>query len=232
MRPFFPFYGSKWNTARYYPPPRGRVVEPFAGSAGYALFYDAARVDLFDADPIIAGVWAYLLRVSAAEILSLPELPVAGDTVDNYPSLPQEAKWLIGFWLNRGSAQPKKTRTSYSARTDRAQLNWGRRAKERIAAQLGGLGGWSISHSQYSSAQNTSHDATWFIDPPYGEKGKFYRVPFTSFVALGEWCSTRQGQVIVCENVGASWLPFEPLGSFKSSKGRSIEAIFWREVQR
>lgn len=24
MRPFFPFYGSKWNTARYYPPPRGR----------------------------------------------------------------------------------------------------------------------------------------------------------------------------------------------------------------
>lgn len=229
MRPFFPFYGSKWNTARYYPPPRGRVVEPFAGSAGYALFYDAPKVALVDADPVVAGVWAYLMRVSAAEILALPELPEVGDTVDNYPTLPQEARWLIGFWFNRGSAQPKKARTAYSARTDKAQLNWGRRAKERIAAQLGGLENWSITCGPYSKSPDAdAADATWFVDPPYGGKGKFYRVPFTAFATLGEWCRARRGQVIACENVGATWLPFEPLGSFKSSKGRSNEALFWR----
>jgi site-specific DNA-adenine methylase len=57
MRPFFPYYGSKWNIARYYPAPAtGVVVEPFAGAAGYATFYDCPRVDLYDADPIVAGV--------------------------------------------------------------------------------------------------------------------------------------------------------------------------------
>lgn len=228
MRPFFPFYGSKWNTARYYPKPRGLVVEPFAGSAGYALFYDAPKAVLVDADPVVAGVWAYLMRASAAEILALPELPEVGDTVDNYPALPQEARWLIGFWLNRGSAQPKKSRTAYSARTDKAQLNWGQRAKERIAAQLGGLENWSITCGPYSRSPDADADTTWFVDPPYGEKGKFYRVPFVAFATLGEWCRTRRGQVIACENVGATWLPFEPLGSFKSSKGRSNEALFWR----
>lgn len=226
MRPFFPFYGSKWNTARYYPPPRGRVVEPFAGSAGYSLFYDVPKVDLVDADPIVAGVWAYLMRTPAAEILALPELPDVGDSVDDYPALPQEARWLIGFWLNRGSAQPKKSRTAYSARTDKGQMTWGRRAKERIAAQLAGLQGWSVTCGPYSESPNTDDDTTWFVDSPYEEKGKFYRVPFTAFAALGEWCRARRGQVIVCENAGATWLPFESLGSFKASRGRTNEVVF------
>jgi hypothetical protein len=49
MRPFFPYYGSMWNRARYYPAPAHDVVnEPFAGGAGYSLFYDCRRVNLFD----------------------------------------------------------------------------------------------------------------------------------------------------------------------------------------
>lgn len=228
MRPFFPFYGSKWNIARYYSAPRHtRVVEPFAGGAGYSVFYDVATATLVDADPIVTGVWTYLLRVSAREILSLPEMPEVGDSVDNY-ALPQEAKWLIGFWLNRGSAQPKKSRTAYSARTDRAQLNWGARAKARIAAQLSGIAGWKIHLGPYDQAPDVT--ATWFVDPPYGEKGKFYRVPFTAYETLGAWCMNRSGQIIACEGPGASWLPFEPLGSYKSSKGRAEEYVYSREA--
>ena len=144
MRPMFPFYGSKWNIARHYPRPAfARVVEPFAGSAGYSLFYDVPHVTLIDADPVVVGVWEYLLRATREEILRLPDLLDVGDTVDDYP-IEQEAKWLIGFWLNRGSAQPKKTRTAYSARTDRAQLNWGPRAKQRIAEQLPLLSRWRV----------------------------------------------------------------------------------------
>lgn len=224
MRPFFPFYGSKWNIARYYPRPRhNEVVEPFAGGAGYSLFYDVPVVTLVDADPIIAGVWAYLLKVKPAEVMSLPELPNVGDSVDDY-LLPQEAKWLIGFWLNRGSAMPKKTRTAYSARTDKAQLNWSRRAKERIAAQLPLIRRWKVRCGNYDSGPNRG--ATWFVDPPYGDKGKFYRVKFDSFAALGDWSRTRMGQVIVCEGPGATWLPFRSLGSFKSSKGRADEMVW------
>lgn len=163
------------------------------------------------------------MRVGAAEISGLPEMPEVGDSTDNY-ALPQEAKWLIGFWLNRGSATPKKSRTAYSARTDRAQLNWGARAKERIIRQLPRLEGWSVLLGSY--AQAPAIEATWFVDPPYGEKGRHYRVPFRSFETLGAWCRGRHGQVIACDAPGATWLPFEPLGSFKSSKGRAEEAVW------
>ena len=228
MRPFFPFYGSKWNTARYYPAPeRGPitdVIEPFAASAGYSLFYGVSVARLYDADPIIAGVWSFLLGTTPTEVLALPELLEVGDSVDNYPALPQEARWLIGFWLNRGSASPKKSRTAYSARTDKGQLNWGRKAKDRIAAQLPGIEGWTMTLAPYHRA--VQERATWFVDPPYGEAGKHYRVKFSAFESLGEWCKQREGLVIVCENAGATWLPFEPLGSFKSSRGRTAEAMW------
>jgi hypothetical protein len=224
VRPFFPYYGSKWNIARYYPAPSCEtVVEPFAGSAGYATFYDCPKVHLIDKDPIIVGVWNYLLSARAEEILALPEMPEAGDHVDNY-NLPQEAKWLIGFWLNRGSATPKKSRTAYSARTDRAQLNWGPRAKERIVSQLELITGWTVQQGSFEQALNI--DATWFVDPPYGDKGKYYRVPFDDFDTLARWCLERTGQIIVCEGPEAAWLPFQPLGSFKSTKGRALESVY------
>lgn len=224
MRPFFPYYGSTWNRARYLPRPLfPEVCEPFAGGAGYSLFYDVPLVHLIDANPVIAGLWSYLLRVSPSEILALPELPEVGDSVDNYP-IAQEAKWLIGFWLNRGSAAPKKSRTSYSARTDKAQLNWGRRAKERIARQLPDIAGWTVQEGGYEQA--LPQERTWLIDPPYVEKGRYYPTSFSQYDALGEWCREREGQVIVLEGTGATWLPFEKLGSFKTSLSRADEFVW------
>jgi hypothetical protein len=49
-------------------------VEPFAGSAGYSLRYPSHNVVLVERDPLIAATWRYLLRVSAAEILALPDI--------------------------------------------------------------------------------------------------------------------------------------------------------------
>jgi hypothetical protein len=224
MRPFFPYYGSTWNRARYLPAPRFLLVrERFAGGAGYSLFYDCPRVELTDKDPLIAALWAYLLKVSAAEILALPELPEVGDSVDNY-AIPEEARWLIGFWLNRGSAQPKKSRTAYSARTDKAQLNWGASAKQRIASQLPGIAGWSVVRANFDDGPTDA--CTWLIDPPYIDKGRFYREKFNDHEGLGRWCKTLPGQVIVLEGAGAGWLPFTSLGEFKTSRGASEEKVW------
>ena len=224
MRPFFPYYGSTYNRARHLPSPLYPLVrERFAGGAGYSLFYDAPRVELTDKDPLIAGLWRYLLSATPAEIMALPELPEVGDSVDNY-SLPQEAKWLIGFWLNRGSATPKKSRTAYSARTDKAQLNWGARAKERIASQLPLIRGWSVREGSYD--EGPTDECTWLIDPPYVEKGKFYRTKFSDHAGLGRWCRTLAGQAIVLEGAGADWLPFRSLGEFKTSLGKSEEKVW------
>jgi hypothetical protein len=224
MRPFFPYFGSTWNRARYLPPPRFPLVrERFAGGAGYSLFYDCPQVELVDKDPLIAGLWSYLMRVSAAEIMALPDMPEAGDHVDNY-CLPQEAKWLIGFWLNRGSAAPKKTRTAYSTRTDKLQLNWSPKAKERIASQLPILAGWSVVNASYE--EGPTSECTWLIDPPYVDKGRFYREKFTDHAALATWCRALPGQAIVLEGAGADWLPFRSLGEFKTSLGKSEEQVW------
>jgi hypothetical protein len=72
------------------------IVEPFAGAAGYSCHYPARKVILIDASPIIAGIWRYLIAVSPAEVLAIPDIPEGG-TVDDLPVC-QEARWLIGTW--------------------------------------------------------------------------------------------------------------------------------------
>lgn len=225
LRPFFPYYGSKYRSARLYGPPLPgtTVVEPFAGSAGYATYWNPPEVLLVDADPIIVGVWDYLIRVPPAEVLRLPDLAV-GEDVSLLP-LPQEAKWLIGFWLNRGSAMPKRSRTAYSERTDRAQLVWGQRARERIASQVESIRGWAVVEGSYDTLGNPP-TTTWFIDPPYVDKGRYYRCRSVDYPRLADWCRGRQGHVIVCENAGAAWLPFRPLATIKSTKGTSAEVVW------
>lgn len=223
MKPLFPFYGSKWRSARRYPAPRTCVIEPFAGSAGYSCWHEPQEVVLIDADPIIVGVWDYLIRASADEIRALPDLEV-GASVDDL-SLPQEARWLIGFWLNRGSAQPKKRKTAYSSRTERAQLVWSARARDRIASELHKVRHWQVRLGSFEDAPQRA-DATYFVDPPYVDKGRYYRVRDVDYARLAAWCRRLEGEVIVCEQDGADWLPFEPLAETKSTRGTSSEVVW------
>jgi hypothetical protein len=224
VRPFFPRYGAGYNKAQYFPAPGEHVRERFAGTASYSTYFDVKRADLIDADPYVVGTWDYVLKATPEEIMALPELPEAGDRVDNY-CLPQEAKWLIGFWLNRGSAAPKKTRTAYSLRTERKQLIWGQKAKERIARQLPGIAGWTVRQGSYEDVAFDGADE--FFDPPYVEQGHHYPVRFDKHRALGDFVqSQRVGLAMVCEGPGATWLPFSPLGSLKSSRGRADEFAY------
>ncbi len=226
IRPIFPFYGSKWRDARRYPAPHnGVVVEPFAGSAGYSCWYEPEKVLLYDVDPIIVGVWQYLISVSVEEISALPDLE-PGQSVDDF-DLPQEARWLIGFWLNRGSAQPKKTQTAFSKRTDRQQLVWSERARQRIVTEIPKIRHWRVEQRSYADIPLI--EATWFVDPPYVDKGRYYRYKDVNYADLARWTYRPPGRVIVCEQDGADWLPFRPLASIKSTKGRSSEAIYLRE---
>lgn len=223
MRPFFPYYGSKWRTARLYPRPAcGLVVEPFAGSAGYATYWTPPRVLLIDADPIVCGVWQYLIRASRRELLALPDVE-AGEDVQTL-GLPQEAAWLVGFWLNRGSAQPKRTISAYSSRRDRGQLVWGDAVRQRLAHQAQFITHWRVELADYTAAPGGP--ATWFIDPPYVNKGRHYRMRSIDYPRLAEWVQGREGQVIVCENEGADWLPFRHLADIKAQSGTSDEAMY------
>ena len=68
--------------------------------------------------------------------------------------------------------------------------------------------------------------ATWFIDPPYQYGGQHYRYSFNGYVDLAEYCKTRQGQVIVCENTKAEWLDFVPLKEVHGQLNTTVEAIW------
>ena len=48
------------------------------------------------------------------------------------------------------------------------------------------------------------------------------------FAELGAWCQSLPGQVIACENVGATWLPFRPFIAAKGNVARGVshEAIW------
>ena len=65
-----------------------------------------------------------------------------------------------------------------------------------------------------------------------------YKHPSTAidFPALGAWCRSRRGQVIVCEAAGATWLPFRPFASIKSFgngvKSRTSAEVIWTNAHQ
>jgi hypothetical protein len=225
LLPFFTYYGGKYRMAPKYPSPRhDTVVEPFAGSAGYALNYADLQVVLRDVTPWVAGTWEYLIGADPDEIVSLPDLG-AGESVDDHPELPQGARWLIGWWLNKGSIRPKKTPSSFMLNHPEGGPYWGPSIRDRIASQLEHIRHWEVACADYRTVPDV--EATWFVDPPYQRAGRHYKgrgSHFLDFAELGAWCQGRQGQVIVCEADDADWLPFQPVGKIDGTEGRQKQS--------
>ena len=203
------------------------IVEPFAGSAGYSLRHYSCRVVLCEIDATVAGIWDYLIRVSPREVLAIGDIPLDG-TVDDLKLAP-EAAALVGMWLNRGVARPRKSPSKWMRDGVRPGSFWGERVRQTIASQLECIRHWEIHHCSYEQAPVTG-EATWFIDPPYVAAGHHYRhgTRALNYERMGEWCRSRTGQVIVCENEGATWLPFRHLGSFRTTRtDRHSKEVCW-----
>lgn len=229
MKPFFTYYGGKWRAADKYPSPiHDTVIEPFAGSAGYSVRHNARRVLLADLNEKVIGTWEYLIRASAKEIRSLPDVP-DGATVNDL-QVCQEARWLIGWWLNKGSAQPCNVPSAWMRSMVRPSSFWGAAIRERVASQVEGIRHWEARLCDYRELPVDGH-ATWFVDPPYANAaGRVYRHSDIEYSDLGEWCRTLAGQVIVCENLGADWLPFTTGFDVRNSPGKQKTSPVSKEV--
>ena len=211
----FSYYGTKKRIASKYPEPnQGVIIEPFAGAAAYACTYPDRDIRLYDPYDKIADVWRYLIGASSSEILALPDIQT-GQKVTDFDLNPG-AKALIGFCINPGSSCPKITASKRS--------KWPA-YKKRIADFVPKIKHWKFFQEAYIDIPNES--ATWFIDPPYQKAGKYYyghsKIDFS---ILGQWCRSRKGQVIVCENEGADWLPFRFLTEQQGSMQKNIEVIY------
>jgi hypothetical protein len=235
LRPFFLYFGGKWRSATRYPAPQHRrLVEPFAGGAGYSLRHPHLDVLLVEKNACIAAVWAYLIGVGETEMRSLPVLQ-RGQHVDEITWPCPEARDLVGLWINPGGSSPRRTAGNWTAEGRAYPFNtWGAPVIDRLARQLGAIRHWQIIEGDYSLA--TDDRASWFIDPPYQLMGKNYPcgADEIDFAQLSEWCRSRRGQVMVCEATGANWLDFKPFGAFKSgvvnrTGPRSAEALWMNE---
>ena len=213
------YYGRKTKVIDSYPYPiHDKIIEPFAGTAVYSLYNNNWEKDiiLLDKYEIVIKTWHYLQNTTREQILSLPEMHYK-DKIDDHQYLSQEEKWLIGFNINGGSSQPKKTTMKFNV--------WNR-VKFQIADNLYKIKHWDIREGDYHDLKNEK--ATWFIDPPYQHGGKYYRhgTKDLDFKELGEWATTRKGQIIICENTKADWLDFKPLKKMKGSLHTTTEAIW------
>jgi site-specific DNA-adenine methylase len=219
---------------RYPPPEYDRIVEPFAGGAGYSLEYWDHQVTLFDLDVRVVAVWDYLIHATEKDVLSIP---VGITHVDEIPdSLGQAVRWLVGWWMQpAGAAGPAKSVSSWSAQHHERSDVWSEKCRARLASQVPYIHHWRVEQASYEDIIISESPTTWFVDAPYQQMGVYYKHGAESidYGALGEWCRSLNGQVIVCENAGAEWLPFTALcdmvgGSMK----RTRQEVMWTTQER
>lgn len=221
LRPFFSYFGGKWTLApKYTAPEHDTIVEPFAGSAGYATRYPDRDVILVERSPVVAAMWRWLIGVSSDEVMSLPT-----DLSAPLDHLSPGARALIGFWRARGRVRPASTTNSSWLKSGRWPTSfWGEHIRARIATQVQQIRHWRVIEGDYTAAPDVV--ATWFVDPPY-VGARHYTARVDNYAALATWCLSRRGLAIVCEQGGADWLPFRRFRKAKSiAQGSYLEVVY------
>lgn len=238
MRPLFSRFGAKYRVARHLGPPRrDEVVEPFAGSACYSLFWEPKRVSLYDKDADVRRCWDWLLGCSVEDIMRLPA-PIRSN--EEWLALPDGPRQVI-YW-NVGFAQPRVGRhlppwylhyINTGERTGAMLGNnkwrsWDESNRALIARQRPKLDKWTFEQLDYRDIP--LREAHWHVDPPYsGKPGRAYRHNRIDYADLARWCRSLPGAADVCENRGADWLPFEPLTRARTTRsGKEMDEMVWR----
>jgi site-specific DNA-adenine methylase len=220
----FYYYGRKEKVFKYYPTPKyDTIIEPFAGSAVYSLKNFNKNIIILDKDEKIINIWNYLKLATSDEILSLPLLTNGQSLNDEeFQNLNTVQKDLISFFTNPSSAQPKRSVGKFNI--------WHEKNRKRLSEDVNKIRHWQILLGDYHDIPN--QNATWFIDPPYqGNGGKYYKHgnKNINYNELSEWAQSRNGQVIVCENSEANWLPFRPLKQLQGQRHKTVEVIWEKD---
>jgi len=215
----FSYYGSKSKIVDYYPPPKhGRIIEPFAGSARYSLKHFDNDVLLVDKYEVVIRIWKWLQQCSKQDILNLPKFETGIDLREC--NLSEDELLFLGMCAGIASTQPRFKISPYAG-----EQNGRKNRFKRIADSLFKIKHWDIRLGSYEDLPNEK--ATWFIDPPYQFGGHAYIENKIDFDFLAAWVKERQGQVIVCENTKATWLPFKAVTKIQGAGQTFTTEAIW-----
>lgn len=210
----FPYFGKKQRHAKDYPAPEySIVIEPFAGSMGYTMFHRPDKALGIDADSRVVELWHRGVDMGLSG--RLPDPPVVGSRTDD-------------LFVKLCSYSEHALTSGTMTVTTRMVRDWG-----TVTTRMAEAGRWSNKHVEYMHGTYSDApdiEATWFIDPPYQKANRRgYKHRSIDFSALAEFCRSRRGQVIVCEQSGADWLPFHPLYDLGSHRGSKSTEVIWTQ---
>jgi site-specific DNA-adenine methylase len=228
------YTGSKWQaskTGKYPAPIHNTIIEPFAGSAGYSLFYGAERrVILCEINPDIVAIWCMIQKNRRLEA-RLPKTVRKGEVVEEMRGIDDEVRLFLHYKTCAAHA-------GYHLRfTERGALQWPQ-DRRRMLAMAGLVKSWEIVQCSFEEFDPPRGSATWFVDPPYeavgiARKGSDYKYWRLDYSKLRECVKKKwRGQVIVAEQVESTWLPFKPLydlpAQHRDGAKSTTEAIWYR----
>lgn len=207
----------------------GTIIEPFAGAAGYSLHHPQRAIVLVEKYHVVAEVWRFLTSAKSTEVLRIPIV----ETIDDLPCwVCNGARWLVGFALNFATSAPRATLSSGLRKLrSRGQrlAGWTEERRALVAEQLDAVKHWRVIEGDYSQAPDL--EATHFIDAPYqGRAGQNYvhGSPALDYERLAAFATSRRGQTIVCEGLGATWLPFSIHRPSKAGPARAVSReVIW-----
>lgn len=252
--PMFKGFGSKARSSKHYPPPRfDTIYGCFAGTAGYERRYTDRQVFLFDIDPALIALWRWLIVADPAEILALPhETLVVGQDIRTLGLRPEAAE-LIRRWQRTGRATSWTVSSfNHIVKVDletgkpvwlpgpvpngtvgKNTGMWHPNTRAYLAHAVTTIRHWHAYCMSYKDIPvHLAAPGTWFIDPPYQHVRGGYDYDLVDYEHLAWWVKRLPGQVIVCEQEGADWLPFRPCCEVSGMRGkmRGVAGARSREV--
>lgn len=222
----FRYLGRKYSYIDEYPEPKHNlIIEPFAGSASYAMRYPDKRVILCEMDKRVYDIWYYIInKATPKRIMRFPILE-DGETLHDskFSWMKPVEKDLMGFFIRTCSSTISRKPSKL-----KGYNKWNEKNRKQLSLDIQKVKHWKIINGSYITLKNYKN-ATWFIDPPYqGHGGKYYKNgnDGINYKELAEWCRNRNGQVIVCENEEAKWLPFRPLRKMYQNGKKHTEVVW------
>lgn len=237
--PLFKWFGSKWLGSKYYPGPHSsKIIEPFAGGAGYSLRYCNRDVTIAESNEYIFMLWEWLIKQASREdIICIPLGLKEGADITELP-LSFGQQLLLKNWQRTNNVGHCWTISPWGDKPGQ----WTESTRNRVANDISCVKHWSVVKDGFLLLESDlalDSSITWFIDPIYQYNYQYGMKNFPHD-RLAAAVKDLKGQVVVCEAIcpktGAipDYLPFvffkESVTSRRSAGNNthSKELIFFR----